>query len=79
MNSFRPLRVAVIGSGPAGIYASDLELLLKYDVTGQPTKEELKKAYEECYKKRKGWIDYKENYKPSQTNAVSKMLSAMPH
>ena len=24
MNSSRPLRVAVIGSGPAGIYASDL-------------------------------------------------------
>ena len=43
-------------------YEPMLELLLKYDVIGQPTKEELKKAYEECYKKRKGWIDYKENY-----------------
>ena len=26
-----------------------LELLLKHGVVGQPTKEELKKAYEECY------------------------------
>ena len=43
-------------------YEPMLELLLKHGVTGQPTKEELKKAYEECYKKRKGWIDYKENY-----------------
>ena len=43
-------------------YEPMLELLLKYDIVGQPTKEELKKAYEECYKKRKGWIDYKENY-----------------
>ena len=43
-------------------YEPMLELLLKYDVVGQPTKEELKKAYEECYKKHKGWIDYKENY-----------------
>ena len=43
-------------------YEPMLKLLLKYDVVGQPTKEELKKAYEECYKKRKGWIDYKENY-----------------
>ena len=43
-------------------YEPMLELLLKYDVIGQPTKEELKKAYDECYKKRKGWIDYKENY-----------------
>lgn len=31
-------------------YEPMLELLLKYDVVGQPTKEELKKAYEECYK-----------------------------
>ena len=31
-------------------YEPMLELLLKYDVIGQPTKEELKKAYEECYK-----------------------------
>ena len=31
-------------------YEPMLELLLKYDATGQPTKEELKKAYEECYK-----------------------------
>lgn len=30
-------------------YEPMLELLLKYDVAGQPTKEELKKAYEECY------------------------------
>ena len=43
-------------------YEPMLELLLKHGVTGQPTKEELKKAYEECYKKRKGWIDYKGNY-----------------
>ena len=43
-------------------YEPMLELLLKYDITGQPTKEELKKAYDECYKKRKGLIDYKENY-----------------
>ena len=43
-------------------YEPMLELLLKHGVVGQPTKEELKKAYEECYKKRKGWIDYKENY-----------------
>ncbi len=43
-------------------YEPMLELLLKHGVIGQPTKEELKKAYEECYKKRKGWIDYKENY-----------------
>jgi len=32
-------------------YEPMLELLLKYDATGQPTKEELKKAYEECYDK----------------------------
>ena len=32
-------------------YEPMLELLLRYDVTGQPTKEELKKAYEECYDK----------------------------
>ena len=43
-------------------YEPMLELLLKHGVVGQPTKEELKKAYDECYKKRKGWIDYKENY-----------------
>ena len=43
-------------------YEPMLELLLKYDIVGQPTKEELNKAYDECYKKRKGWIDYKENY-----------------
>lgn len=30
-------------------YEPMLELLLKYDVVGQPAKEELKKAYEECY------------------------------
>ena len=43
-------------------YEPMLNLLLDNNVSGQPTKEELKKAYEECYKKRKGWIDYKENY-----------------
>ena len=43
-------------------YEPMLELLLKHGVVGQPTKEELEKAYEECYKKRKGLIDYKENY-----------------
>mgnify|MGYP002751645512 CR=1 FL=1 len=32
-------------------YEPMLELLLKYDVVGQPTKDELKKAYEECYDK----------------------------
>ena len=31
-------------------YEPMLELLLKHGVVGQPTKEELKKAYEECYK-----------------------------
>lgn len=30
-------------------YEPMLELLLKHGVIGQPTKEELKKAYEECY------------------------------
>ena len=30
-------------------YEPMLELLLKHGVVGQPTKEELKKAYEECY------------------------------
>lgn len=30
-------------------YEPMLELLLKYDVVRQPAKEELKKAYEECY------------------------------
>ena len=43
-------------------YEPMLNLLLDNNVSGQPTKEELKKAYDECYKKRKGWIDYKENY-----------------
>jgi len=32
-------------------YEPMLELLLKHGVIGQPTKEELKKAYEECYDK----------------------------
>jgi len=39
-----------------------LELLLKYDVIGQPTKEELKKAYEECYDNVKYYTKEKENY-----------------
>ena len=32
-------------------YEPMLELLLKHGVVGQPTKEELKKAYDECYDK----------------------------
>ena len=43
-------------------YEPMLELLLKYDVTGQPTKEELKKAYEECYDNVKYYTKEKENY-----------------
>ena len=43
-------------------YEPMLNLLLDNNVSGQPTKEQLKKAYDECYKKRKGWIDDKENY-----------------
>jgi len=39
-----------------------LELLLKYDVIGQPTKEELKKAYDECYDNVKYYTKEKENY-----------------
>ena len=43
-------------------YEPMLELLLKYDVIGQPTKEELKKAYEECYDNVKYYAKEKENY-----------------
>lgn len=39
-----------------------LELLLKYDVVGQPMKEELKKAYEECFDNVKYYTKEKENY-----------------
>ncbi|WP_169942745.1 ankyrin repeat domain-containing protein [Campylobacter sp. RM15925] len=42
-------------------HGSMLELLLKYNVVGQPTKEELKGAYEECYNTylwyKQRWID----------------------
>ena len=43
-------------------YEPMLELLLKYNVIGQPTKEELKKAYEECYDNVKYYTKEKENY-----------------
>ena len=43
-------------------YEPMLELLLKYDVIGQPTKEELKKAYDECYDNVKYYTKEKENY-----------------
>ena len=43
-------------------YEPMLELLLKYGVIGQPTKEELKKAYEECYDNVKYYAKEKENY-----------------
>ena len=43
-------------------YEPMLKLLLKYDVVGQPTKEELKKAYEECYDNVKYYAKEKENY-----------------
>ena len=43
-------------------YEPMLELLLKYDIVGQPTKEELKKAYEECYDNVKYYTKEKENY-----------------
>ena len=43
-------------------YEPMLKLLLKYDVVGQPTKEELKKAYEECYDNVKYYTKEKENY-----------------
>ena len=43
-------------------YEPMLELLLKYDVIGQPTKEELKKAYEECYKKNQIEKNFYEHY-----------------
>ena len=49
-------------------YEPMLELLLKYDVIGQPTKEELKKAYEECYKSYRWHIDnWKEEIDKNQT------------
>ena len=43
-------------------YEPMLELLLKYDIVGQPTKEELKRAYEECYDNVKYYAKEKENY-----------------
>ena len=43
-------------------YEPMLELLLKYDVVEQPTKEELKKAYDECYDNVKYYTKEKENY-----------------
>ena len=43
-------------------YEPMLELLLKHGVVGQPTKEELKKAYEECYDNVKYYTKEKENY-----------------
>ena len=39
-----------------------LELLLKYDVVGQPMKEELKKAYDECYKENQIEKNFYEHY-----------------
>ncbi|WP_297939220.1 ankyrin repeat domain-containing protein [uncultured Campylobacter sp.] len=49
-------------------YEPMLELLLKYDIVGQPTKEELKKAYEECYKSYRWHIDnWKEEIDKNQT------------
>lgn len=43
-------------------HESMLELLLKYDVVGQPTKEELKEAYEECYDSYKDFAKTKEDF-----------------
>ena len=49
-------------------YEPMLELLLKYDIIGQPTKEELKKAYEECYRSYRWHIDnWKEEIDKNQT------------
>ena len=49
-------------------YEPMLELLLKHGVVGQPTKEELKKAYEECYKSYIWHIDnWKEEIDKNQT------------
>ena len=49
-------------------YEPMLELLLKYDIVGQPTKEELKKAYDECYKSYRWHIDnWKEEIDKNQT------------
>ena len=49
-------------------YEPMLELLLKYDVVEQPTKEELKKAYDECYKSYRWHIDnWKEEIDKNQT------------
>ncbi|CZE51461.1 Uncharacterised protein [Campylobacter geochelonis] len=43
-----------------------LELMLKYNVPGQPTKEQLKEAYDECYKfyYDKCFYDYKNQCNP---------------
>ena len=43
-------------------YEPMLNLLLDNNVSGQPTKEELKKAYEECYDNVKYYTKEKENY-----------------
>jgi putative ankyrin repeat protein (fragment) len=43
-------------------YEPMLELLLKHGVVGQPTKEELKKAYEECYKENQIEKNFYEHY-----------------
>ena len=49
-------------------YEPMLGLLLKYDVVEQPTKEELKKAYDECYKSYRWHIDnWKEEIDKNQT------------
>ena len=49
-------------------YEPMLELLLKHGVVGQPTKEELKKAYDECYKSYRWHIDnWKEEIDKNQT------------
>ena len=49
-------------------YEPMLELLLKHVVVGQPTKEELKKAYDECYKSYRWHIDnWKEEIDKNQT------------
>ena len=49
-------------------YEPMLNLLLDNNVSGQPTKEELKKAYEECYKSYRWHIDnWKEEIDKNQT------------
>ncbi|CZE48393.1 ankyrin repeat domain-containing protein [Campylobacter geochelonis] len=47
-------------------YEPMLELMLKYNVPGQPTKEQLKEAYDECYKfyYDKCFYDYKNQCNP---------------